>query len=874
MLKQKARTLLLAATGGIFYYEQLWGHVLMQSNYCLNRVDWKSRKSPFFQLTGEDYSWKIQDHVFGELCTWGVPKERRLGEYQPPGEVGIWVRRDDTSVGSAVVVPISWQRSTKSWVLHPTVVANTVKVHSGVYPLAMCPGEDPTDFTEFVDATFDTLLSAAAFRESAEEETTRDLEVAEVESGAQLAPTTDDGYDTPDDLPEEMVDSDGSESDCDDEFEVEQILNRRTIKGKVQYLIRWKGYSRKHDSWEPSSSVSSPKLVQEYNKKLRSAHGCVTLADALHRDGYESVLEYDTCHQFSAYLASKSMGNLSSSNREGLQPSDPGEAMKAVVELQRKQKVSGNPAEWVQGYQDEFNSVSKLRLRELSPEEASRVRAEELVPRLRMILEAKRDGRKKGRLILQGFLEPRSWDGGVATDSPVAYMGTIRALLAKSGKSDVISQRDVSVAFLQSTEYAADEPKRYVSYAAYKGAQERMYELLGPLYGQRSASRRWYETFAGWLTSKEMGFIQGNNEPCLFRHPETGLVVVLYVDDVLSRGSEHDTDAFHLALGKRFKCKPEERLAVDHQLDFLGFTLTKSFVNDSPAIYIDQQESMISFLSKFERKQLKPRACPMPTNSLLHSDASPLSENATALYKHAVGTLNYFSKCIRFDIAHAVSRLSSKMSCPDAGSWKSLMHLLGYLNVTTDFRIGGVIGDTDDFAFYADSDHAGDKLSSSRSQTGYILFLNEFPVEWCSRKQPLTSTSPAEAEIYAMKEAVQSARLLQWVAEEMGMVVDWPFTIYTDSSQAHSFQHNTCPNSKIRGCFDLRDKCVKELRDKGVVKSVKIPRDLNVADLLTHCLPKSKFSEVLERARNLRYYNCTAACVFKHVYTVQLYSST
>ena len=66
------------------------------------------------------------------------------------------------------------------------------------------------------------------------------------------------------------------------------------------------------------------------------------------------------------------------------------------------------------------------------------------------------------------------------------------------------------------------------------------------------------------------------------------------------------------------------------------------------------------------------------------------------------------------------------------------------------------------------------------------------------------------------------------------MVVDWPFTIYTDSSQAHSFQHNTCPNSKIRGCFDLRDKCVQELRDKGVVKSVKIPRDLNVADLLTH----------------------------------------
>ena len=40
---------------------------------------------------------------------------------------------------------------------------------------------------------------------------------------------------------------------------------------------------------------------------------------------------------------------------------------------------------------------------------------------LRMILEKKRDGRHKGRLILQGFHEPRSYDRG-AVDSPVAYI--------------------------------------------------------------------------------------------------------------------------------------------------------------------------------------------------------------------------------------------------------------------------------------------------------------------------------------------------------------------------------------------------------------------------------------------------------------------
>ena len=96
----------------------------------------------------------------------------------------------------------------------------------------------------------------------------------------------------------------------------------------------------------------------------------------------------------------------------------------------------------------------------------------------------------------------------------------------------------------------------------------------------------------------------------------------------------------------------------------------------------------------------------------------------------------------------AVSRLSSKMSAPDVGAWKALVHLLGYLVQTTGFKIGGAIPEGDVFNFYVDSDHAGDRLSSSRSQTGYILFFNSFPVDWCSRKQPSTSVSPAEAEIY------------------------------------------------------------------------------------------------------------------------------
>ena len=321
--------------------------------------------------------------------------------------------------------------------------------------------------------------------------------------------------------------------------------------------------------------------------------------------------------------------------------------------------------------------------------------------------------------------------------------------------------------FLQSTNYGAGESKRYVSYKTHKEGHVRYYELLGPLYGQRDGSRRWFETIASWLVDKDQvesalakaeaeeaarrikeatkvalgfGLGQGKNEPCLFRDPSTGFTVILYVDDVLTRGSREQTELFHKALGERFDCKDESYLSEDNDLDFIGFTISQEGDGDTKSFYTDQESAMQLLLDSFDRGALQLKDVPMPSKHLLHSDATLLSDNEASIYRHFIGTLNYFSRATRFDIFLAVSRLSSKMSCPDAGSWKALVHLLGYLVRTVDFRIGGEVQD--------DSDHAGDRQMNSRSQTGYLLFLNSFPVDWCSRKQPNTSVSPAQADIY------------------------------------------------------------------------------------------------------------------------------
>ena len=55
------------------------------------------------------------------------------------------------------------------------------------------------------------------------------------------------------------------------EWEVEQILCVRRYRRQVQYLIRWKGFSETHDSWEPASNVHADKLIEEFYKRYPKA---------------------------------------------------------------------------------------------------------------------------------------------------------------------------------------------------------------------------------------------------------------------------------------------------------------------------------------------------------------------------------------------------------------------------------------------------------------------------------------------------------------------------------------------------------------------------------------------------------------------------
>jgi len=56
----------------------------------------------------------------------------------------------------------------------------------------------------------------------------------------------------------------------EEKFEVEKIINKRMVRGKERFLVRWKGYTTEEDTWESRENLENAKeLVEEFERKYR-----------------------------------------------------------------------------------------------------------------------------------------------------------------------------------------------------------------------------------------------------------------------------------------------------------------------------------------------------------------------------------------------------------------------------------------------------------------------------------------------------------------------------------------------------------------------------------------------------------------------------
>ena len=388
------------------------------------------------------------------------------------------------------------------------------------------------------------------------------------------------------------------------------------------------------------------------------------------------------------------------------------------------------------------------------------------------------------------------------------------------------------------------------------------YRQLAPIYGENSAPKRWEDTLFEWLEDKDpeetekLGFVRGENEPCVLYHPERDLVIMVYVDDILADGNEEDIKWFFDKLANKFDCKDDEWLTEDNPIDFLGMEISM----DDDNLYLSMGPYVEKMLTAMHMQECAP--VDTPINQEIE-DFSEITKDLRKRFMMGVGCVGWLVNTVRLDASLAHSRIAQHMANPCKGAWSALVHLMKYFQGTRNLCLYQPLDSSDDthgWRFYCDSDFASNTFSENkrRSQNGYVAMEGTAPVQWGSKVSSVAFAHPdiaeahadvssGAAEVYAAANATFEFLHLSYVVDEIGNIpFPKPLTLEMDNTTAECFVNNTAFKSKLKH-IDVRQQWVKTLRDKSIIIPKHVNTNDNLADIFTKVLCKATFTRLRDQ---------------------------
>ena len=449
--------------------------------------------------------------------------------------------------------------------------------------------------------------------------------------------------------------------------------------------------------------------------------------------------------------------------------------------------------------------------------------------------------RYKARLVVKGCGQRKGVDYNEIF-APVAHHLAIRTLLAIAASEGlIVEQMDVNTAFLIpeiDEEIYMELPKGWpTGLMDGDGDSSKVAKLRKSLYGLKQAPRVWHLRLSAWML--EHGFVRSESEPCLFIHRSLGMLIMVYVDDLLiGCRRQSPIDSFKKAISAAFSMKD---LGVAH------FCLGMRITFGSGMVQLDQERYAKQVLTRFGMADCSPTVTPLPPGTELVKAASEdelLADDKAGIYREIVGSLLYLTTCTRPDLAIAVNQLTRHMAKPSKVHLGAAKHVLRHLQGTASqgltYRRASV--DANVVAAYADASFQC-MTETSKSVSGFVCLLNGAAISWRSKVQATVAMSTAEAEYDAMSLCAQEAAYLRDLMEDMGYPQRKPTTVFGDNQPAIFMTQNPATSNRFKHVV-RRLKFLREQIDNGKVAIAYCPTGDMLADALTKILPRPQHSRL------------------------------
>ena len=488
-------------------------------------------------------------------------------------------------------------------------------------------------------------------------------------------------------------------------------------------------------------------------------------------------------------------------------------------------------AEWKSAMDSEMDSLNSKGVYEITPKVPDMK-----VVKTKWVYAVKTDAygnviKFKARLTGKGYSQIKGLEFD-ETYAPVTDYATVRLFLSivlnKGFYAEII---DITAAFLNSElEFTIfiQEPQGYVTDG------KSVLRLFKSLYGLKQGAHDWYETIHKHLT--QFGFFRIYSDHCLYQYSsEKGqAIITLWVDDFIIAGDSNEIiREIILYIFAKF---PGKEMGSLENNQYLQWKIKRT--DDS--ISISQEKLVRELLEKLKMLDCKKTSNPSDPHVILGLDHDGMKSDFE--YRSCIGSLYHLSNCTRPDICYAVSYAARYQINPGNTEVTAVKRILQYLQSTKDSALVFRKVQNEKFLMeiYVDASYAP---QGEKSTTGWIIYVNGYPISWKTLKQSITAKSSAESEYIALSQAISEGLYIRSVLIELGCEIDGSIQVYEDNMAAIKIADNPVYKSKVKQ-VNVHYHFIRDYVKMGIVEISHIESKDQIADMFTKAIGTTLFKNL------------------------------